>query len=256
MALMESSLARLARGLGVQISRVKTDQIRLPVESTDGDRTIVKAVQPFTMTSPERIWTLLEAVRYATEAKLPGAFVECGVWRGGSIIAMVKKLQALEVANRDIWLYDTFQGMTEPTEEDIEASTGNSARSLMNTTAIDDGNNVWAFATREDVERNLRETGYPSDRFTFVQGDVAQTLLTHVPEQISILRLDTDWYESTRVGLEILYPRLIPGGVCILDDYGHWKGARKAVDDYFEEQGFRPLMSPIDYSGRIFLKTS
>jgi len=88
-----------------------------------------------------------------------------------------------------------------------------------------------------------------------VEGDVAQTLTHTVPETIALLRLDTDWYESTRIGLEVLYPRLAVGGVCILDDYGHWQGARKAVDDYFEALGHRPYMHTIDYSGRVFIKT-
>ena len=103
---------------------------------------------------------------------------------------------------------------------------------------------------------NVRTTGYPFDRFTFVEGDVAQTLRSQVPDRIALLRLDTDWYESTRVGLEVLYPRLSVGGVCILDDYGHWQGARQAVDEYFERLGHRPYMHPIDYSGRVFIKTA
>ena len=252
---LERQVAAIAGRLGLSISRTSSQQERLPVETTEADREIVNAVRPFTMTSAERVWSLLQAVRYVTESQLPGALVECGVWRGGSVIAMVKKLQDLGMQDRQIWLYDTFQGMTEPTAEDVEASTGATARTLMDTTPVNDGNNVWALATRADVEQNLRSTGYPSDRFTFVQGDVAQTLTTHIPDQIALLRLDTDWYESTRIGLEVLYPRLVVGGVCILDDYGHWQGARKAVDDYFAEQGIHPFMHPIDYSGRIFIKT-
>jgi hypothetical protein len=93
------------------------------------------------------------------------------------------------------------------------------------------------------------------EQFTLVAGDVAQTLHEQVPETISLLRLDTDWYESTKLGLEVLYPRLAVGGVCILDDYGHWAGARQAVDEYFAAAGHRPFMHPIDYSGRIFVKT-
>ena len=82
------------------------------------------------------------------------------------------------------------------------------------------------------------------------------TLLDRVPEQIAILRLDTDWYESTKTELEVLYPRLAPGGICILDDYGHWQGARQAVDEYFSHNQPRPLIMPVDFSGRIFIKDS
>ncbi len=142
-----------------------------------------------------------------------------------------------------------------PTSEDIEAVTGVSAATMLGETPVGDGNNVWCVAGRVDVEANVRSTGYPFDQFTFVEGDVAQTLHASAPEQVSLLRLDTDWYESTKVGLEVLYPRLVVGGVCILDDYGHWQGARKAVDDYFEQKGHRPFMHSIDFSGRVFIKT-
>jgi hypothetical protein len=118
---------------------------------------------------------------------------------------------------------------------------------------MDDGNNVWCVASIEDVRVNVLSTCYPADRFEFVKGDVSQTLLSSVPDQLSLLRLDTDWYESTRISLEVLYPRLSVGGVCILDDYGHWEGARVAVDEFFGDH--RPLMHQIDYSGRIFVKT-
>jgi O-methyltransferase len=113
---------------------------------------------------------------------------------------------------------------------------------------------VWCVAGINDVRANVMSTGYPQENFTFVEGDVTQTLQETIPERIALLRLDTDWYESTRAGLDALYPRLEVGGVCILDDYGHWQGARQAVDDYFAQQGHRPYMHPIDYSGRVFIK--
>ncbi len=170
-------------------------------------------------------------------------------------MAMAKELRALGVNDRRIWLYDTFAGMTAPTSADIEAGSGVTAREMLATTPVQDGDNVWCVAGRADVEANVRSTGYPFEQFTFVEGDVAQTLRQNAPEKISLLRLDTDWYESTKVELEVLYPRLSVGGVCILDDYGHWQGARKAVDEYFDKLGFRPYMHPIDYSGRVMIKT-
>ena len=145
--------------------------------------------------------------------------------------------------------------MTAPTANDVEAGSGVTAAEMLASTEVGDGNNVWCVADRNDVEANLRLTNYPFDRFTLCEGDVNDTLHGPVPESIALLRLDTDWYESTRLGLEILYPKLAVGGVCILDDYGHWQGARKAVDDYFAERGARPFMHPIDYSGRVFIKT-
>lgn len=245
----------VARRLGLQVSRVSSNGTRLPVEASDADAALIASLSPFTMTSAERLWSLVGAVRYVTDTDLAGDFVECGVWRGGSVMAMAKELSNLGVTDRHIWLYDTFAGMTEPTEFDVEAGTGVAATDMLASTEIGDGNNVWCVAGRADVEANVRSTGYPFEQFTFVEGDVAQTLHSTAPESIALLRLDTDWYESTRAGLEVLYPRLVPGGVCILDDYGHWQGARTAVDEYFAALGHRPYMHPIDYSGRVFIKS-
>ena len=255
MSQFEKLVAAAASRAGLTITRTSSLMNQLPIEATDADRHIIDRVRPFTMTSPQRIWSLLKAVDYVVANELPGDFAECGVWRGGSVMAMALELRNLGLADRTIWMYDTYGGMTAPTAEDVEATTGRTAREMLETTELGDGNNVWAFATRQDVMRNITQTGYPLDRFRVVEGDVAQTLLTDVPERISLLRLDTDWYESTKVGLEVLYPRLVPGGVCILDDYGHWQGARTAVDEYFAAAGHRPLMMPIDFGGRIFVKT-
>jgi O-methyltransferase len=251
----ERAIDRTARRFGLAISRVGSEQNRLPVEATAEQSALIASLRPYTMTSAERLWSLLNAVRYVVEEGLPGDLAECGVWRGGSVMAMALQLKAMGVTDRRIWLYDTFAGMTSPTAEDVEAGTGTTAAEMLTATEVGDGNNVWCVAGRADVEANVRSTGYPMEQFTFVEGDVAQTLRDQVPESISLLRLDTDWYESTRIGLEVLYPRLVVGGVCILDDYGHWQGARKAVDDYFTARGQRPFMHPIDYSGRLFIKT-
>ena len=255
MSALERLVSAGASRLGLSVSRTSTLMNRLPIEATAADRATIEAVRPFTMTSSERIWSLVKAVDYVVSQPVPGDFVECGVWRGGSVMAMARRLGELGAADRTMWLYDTYEGMTAPTEADVEASSGLTARQLLDETEVGDGNNVWCVAGIDDVRANVASTGYPMDLIRFVQGDVALTLQESVPDRIALLRLDTDWYESTRAGLEILYPRLELGGICILDDYGHWQGARKAVDDYFDQQGFRPLMHPIDFSGRVFIKT-
>lgn len=207
------------------------------------------------MTSNERLWSLLNAVRHVVDTRVAGDLVECGVWRGGSVMAMASELKSLGSTDRRIWLYDTFAGMTAPTTEDVEEGTGVTAYSMLKSTPVADGDNVWCVAGLTDVQANVRSTGYPFEQFTFIEGDVGKTLLQTAPEKISLLRLDTDWYESTKMELEVLYPRLSIGGVCIFDDYGHWQGARRAVDEYFEKLGYRPYMHPIDYSGRVLIKT-
>ena len=97
----------------------------------------------------------------------------------------------------------------------------------------------------------MLETGYPMAQIQFVSGMVEQTLLKQKPEKVALLRLDTDWYESTKCELEQLFPRLVPGAVLIIDDYGHWDGCRRAVDEYFEQHQVRMLLNRIDYTARI-----
>jgi hypothetical protein len=97
-------------------------------------------------------------------------------------------------------------------------------------------------------------TGYPADRLHLVQGKVEDTLPGAAPARIALLRLDTDWYESTRHELVHLYPRLVPNGVLIIDDYGDWVGAKEAVDEYFAAQPFQPFLSRMDHTGRLAIK--
>lgn len=252
---MLNRINSLMSRIGFTVARTKSLNERLPVEATVRDRAIIEFVRPYTMTSSERIWSLLQAVRHVEGAAIPGAFVECGVWRGGSVMAMATALMDLGTPTRELWLYDTFAGMTEPSSYDVEASTGLDARSLLDSTEVGDGNNVWCAAGLQDVLANVQRTGYPEALVRVVKGDVSLTLAETVPDAIALLRLDTDWYESTRAELEALYPRLAVGGVCILDDYGHWAGARRAVDEYFAASQYSPLIHPVDFSGRIFVKT-
>jgi O-methyltransferase len=211
---------------------------------------------PYTMTTYPRMWALLQAVRYVHSNGIPGDFVECGVWRGGSSALMARTLDVLADSDRKVWLYDTFNGMTEPGALDVQSASGVSAATMMEMTEVGDGDNVWAYASLTEVLANLRELQIPSTRLQVVAGDVRLTLENHRPDAIAILRLDTDFYDSTTVELEHLYPRLSKGGVLIIDDYGHWSGARRAVDEFFQCQASRPLLIPIDETGRLCIKMS
>jgi hypothetical protein len=213
---------------------------------------IVRRVLPFTMTSPERIVAVCKAVEYVVTNRIPGDFVECGVWRGGSSMAAALALSRFEARDVGLHLYDTFEGMSAPGEHDLQAQSGRSAADLLARAEKDE--RIWCVASLEDVQRNLASTAYPAGRITYVQGKVEETIPGHVPDQISILRLDTDWYDSTAHELAHLYPRLAVGGVLIIDDYGYWAGARKAVDDYFAANRPAPLLNRIDGTGRIAVK--
>jgi len=204
----------------------------------------------YTMTSPERMYALWQAVLKVVRDGIPGDFVECGVWRGGSSMLAAHTFAQAGVTDRDIWLYDTFSGMPEPGEGDVDWA-GRPAAEVM---AGDDpvaAELVTAEASLEEVQKALALIEYPQERLHFVKGLVEETIPGEAAEQISILRLDTDWEASTRHELDHLWPRLSPGGVLIIDDYGHWAGARKAVDDYFAERDDAPLLVRVDYGGRV-----
>ncbi len=213
----------------------------------------IRKVQTETMTSPERIFGLVEATKYIVANNIPGDIVECGVWRGGSVMAIIHVLEEMHSADKSIYLYDTFDGMTEPTGEDVSVH-GGSAKDLLKENKKDEENVIWAYSGIDIVKKNVYATSYPKDKIHFVQGKVEETIPGTIPEKISLLRLDTDWYESTRHELEHLFPRLSKGGILILDDYGHWQGARKAADEYFGKYNINIFLSRVDYTGRIAVK--
>ncbi len=224
---------------------------RLPADFDPCTAAICREVAPLTMTSPERIAALVEAVRYVSRLAIAGDIVECGVWRGGSMLAVARTLLELGERRR-LHLFDTFDGMPPPGAEDLDL-TGAHAADLMAAEDRETGS-VWARSPLEEVRRNVLASGYPEADLHFVRGRVEETLPDQAPDRIAILRLDTDWYESTRHELVHLYPRLAIGGVLIIDDYGHWQGARRAVDEYFAGHGGRMLLNRIDTTGRIGVK--
>jgi hypothetical protein len=214
---------------------------------TDSERAALAAVASFTMVSPDRNVGLLRAIDHIVRWQIPGDFVECGVWRGGTSLLAANAFHAAGNTGRTLWLYDTFEGMPPPEEVDRDLS-GASASDLL----ADPG--VRCEASLEDVRTTMARTAYPADRIRFVVGKVEDTIPATMPESIAILRLDTDWYASTYHELVHLYPRLVSGGILILDDYGCWNGARKAVDQYLEENRIPLFLSRMDYTGRIAVK--
>lgn len=209
-------------------------------------------VAPFTMTSPERGFALWTAVNHVIDSGIPGAFVECGVWKGGSSMLIALTLLQRDVRNREIFLFDTFEGMTEPGPQDLDIH-GNHASDLMTgSSGAALAELVKASAGLDDVRAAIASTGYDMRLVHFIKGDVKKTLPETQTLRICLLRLDTDFYDSTLAELRHLYPRLATGGALIVDDYGHWRGARQAVDDYFAapEHGFsRPILWAVDYTG-------
>lgn len=209
----------------------------------------------FSCQMPEAIAQLCRTVEYLEAHGISGDFVECGVYRGASIIAIIRTLQRLGVTGREIWLYDTFEGMPEPEEVDqfyCEAP-GDNMR-FWDKTKRDDGGSDWVRAELNDVRANIAHAVYPTERIHFVKGMVEDTIPGTVPDKIALLRLDTDFYSSTKHEFVHLYPRVVSGGVVIIDDYGAYRGSRQATDEYLKEHGIRVLLARIDEHVRLFVK--
>src|SRR4051794_17883522 len=213
-------------------------------------RQMMLAARPRTMTSDTKLFSLIVATRHVVRHGIEGAIVECGVWRGGSMQVVAWTLLGMNAAGRDLYLFDTFEGMPPPEAQDVRFD-GRPAEALLEETPRT--GNVWAVAGLDDVRAGMAETGYPAERVHCIAGRVEETLPEHAPDSIALLRLDTDWYGSTRHELDHLYDRVPSGGIIIFDDYDYWVGARKAVDEFFEQRGERLLLVPMA-SGRIAVK--
>ncbi|MES2025542.1 MAG: TylF/MycF/NovP-related O-methyltransferase [Pseudomonadota bacterium] len=247
-------IKKIVRLFGFEIVRYRVDAPNLP----DVPESVIdtyKKVRPYTMTSPERIVSLCEAVKYIQDKNIDGDVVECGVWKGGSMMAVADTLLRMGDTNRDLYLFDTFEGMPPPTDSDVDIA-GTSAENLLNSSNKDADESVWCRATLDVVKNALGSIGYPGEKIHYIKGLVEDTIPQFVPSKIALLRLDTDWYESTKHEMEHLFPLLSKGGVLIIDDYGHWQGARKAVDEYLEKNDVTILLNRIDYTGRIAVKVN
>ena len=245
------------QSLGYQIVRsTPNSKLIFPIEASDEDRDLLRYIveKDISMVPLAGLWSTLSAVKYVCENKIPGDFVECGVWRGGNAIIAAEIFRRYNL-NRRVFLFDTFAGMTSPTTNDLGLLDNQPA--IKQYKKADKGtHNDWCYASIDEVRNNFRAKNLLDANIIFIQGDVENTLQNkeNLPAEVSVLRLDTDWYESTRVELEVLFPRLALGGCLIIDDYGFWSGSKKAVDEYFSAQKSKPLLQVTDYTRRISIK--
>jgi len=224
--------------------------LKFPVDMEEEFKEIYSQCRFFSMTSRENMYALYNAVKYLAKNNIPGDLVECGVWKGGSAMLMA---YALNPKNRNIYLYDTFSGMAEPETVDQQLADSASARDIWQKTK-QKNHNSWCFASLSEVNDNLLKTGYPPQKIFLIEGRVEETIPQIMPKEIALLRLDTDWYKSTKHELEHLFPRLVPGGVLIIDDYGSWAGAQKAIQEYRQENKIKMLLTRIDGTARLGIK--
>lgn len=231
--------------LGYEVRRkpAEDDGESFPPDFDQHARLLFQRVRPYTMTSMERVVALRDSVRYIASSKVPGDICECGVWRGGSMMAVALTLVEMGDTSRDLYLFDTFAGPPEPVSEDGPTAGDELAAALK----VPELANLPA----DEVRAKLEETGYPGEKIHLVQGLVEDTIPDRAPERLALLRLDTDYYVSTAHEMRHLYGRLSPGGILIVDDYGKFVGARTAVDEYFGSSGQQVLLNRIDATGRL-----
>jgi len=223
-----------------------------PVDFDPATIEMIQSVEGYTMTGPEKLFALRSAVKYITANNIPGDFVECGVWMGGSMMAAARTLLEAGDTQRQLFLFDTFEGMPKPTKEDVDWAGAN----MLERWNAEHRNrlNRDARASEKQVSSAMATVGYDMSRVHLVKGMVEDTVPLNAPERIALLRLDTDYYTSTLHELVHLYPRLVKGGVLIIDDYGHFKGAEQAVTEYFIGVGDHLFLHRVDYSARLLIK--
>lgn len=247
---MRTLIARRLRNLAIRIGGRPEPKDVIP-ELNDWQREMLDAVRPYTMTEATALWATLQAMQHVHDRGIEGDFVECGVWRGGN--TMIAGLMRKRLGgNFAIRAFDTFTGMTPPTQFDAKPNSSLDVQGKFDSLDAGDHND-WCYASIEDVRSSFAKVVGSDDLIT-IKGSVMDTLAdpANLPEKIAVLRLDTDFYDSTKVELEVLWPRLVPGGVLMIDDYGAWAGAKKATDDYFGED--RPWLQYVNHDVRLVIK--
>lgn len=209
-------------------------------------------VYPYTMVSAKRLSNIYRLAESAEKQKIPGAFAECGVWKGGcsAVMAFIAKKY---LSGRKLWLFDSFEGLPEPTEEDGQAAKGYArGRAEGKLSAINE-----CVGPLEDVKKIFFELLDINPAEVIISKGWFQNTLPvekHRIGKIAILRLDGDWYASTKTCLENLYDNVVPGGYVVIDDYVHWAGCKKAVDEFLAKKNITAKLITIDETGVYFQK--
>lgn len=241
----------LIRKTGLEVTRYRPrGKEKFPIAIPETFQTLYKKYQQYSMIKWQGLYTAFNATDYLIKNNIEGDIVECGVWEGGCSAIIAEHLANHNDTKRHFYLYDTYEGMSEPTEKDYSFATKQSAQDLYNTYQKD-GKTDWSVGSLDTVKKVMKQTGYPQKNLSFVKGKVEDTIPKTTPNKIALLRLDTDWYDSTKHELDHLFPKLVKGGILIVDDYGAWAGSKQAVDEYFDGKKHGILFHYDSVSGNI-----
>jgi len=240
--------------IGYNVSKINELENKIPIEASNFEINLINQVKEFSMCDYKNLYLSTQVAKYVKEKNIEGDVVECGVWKGGNLMIFNSLIKFYEM-KKQIFAYDTFEGMTKPSNIDLDFK-GNLANDLLAKTKVYSNNNdnIWCYSTLDNVKNNIKKITGEISNINFIKGDVLETLdiKINLPKKISILRLDTDFYESTKKELQVLFPLLQNGGILIIDDYGYWSGAKKAVDEYFENKYY--FKHVINCSCRMIIK--
>tara|TARA_Y100001934_G_C12305565_1_gene752225 strand:- start:166 stop:957 length:792 start_codon:yes stop_codon:yes gene_type:complete len=262
---MKSVIKKLFNQAGLDIVRLGNER-KLGYELEDEATECIQIIKDHTMLPKERLVTLYQQVSYCEKNRIPGCYVECGVWKGGAIGLMALANLNIGRERRQIHLFDAFQEICEPDAvvdgeqaiREVELLTGRKGQ-YKGTLEPVHGiyNSLGGPGTLAENQKLLEEViNYPEEFISYHVGWFQDTLPSHHEQigQIAILRLDGDWYASTKVCLDYLFDKVAKGGVVIIDDYGVYEGCRRAVDEFIAQKQITAYLAPVDSVCRFFIK--
>lgn len=271
--LMKRAAKKLLNAIGLDLVRLRSPlesnlclDERLGFEFEDEATACISIIQHNTMLSKRRLVTLYQQVAYCERYAIPGAFVECGVWKGGAAGMMALANQQTGKVRRHLHLFDAFQEICEPDDSVDGERALREVRQFTGRTGHDKGvlqplTGIYDFlggpGTLAENRQLLENTiGYPAEFLHYHVGWFQETLPAdhETIGPIAILRLDGDWYASTKVCLEYLFDKVVKGGIVIIDDYGTYEGCRRAVDEFIKLKQIQAYLAPIDSDCRFFVK--
>lgn len=224
----------------------------------------IDIIRKNTMLPSIRLISLYQQVVFCEKNETDGCFVECGTWKGGAVGLMALGNQNYGKKRRHIHLFDAFQDICEPDEtmdgekaikETKKWSSGKKSGKLRPLTGFYDS--IGGPGTLEENIILLEQTiGYDPQYIHYHEGWFQDTLPNDAGEisDIAILRLDGDWYESTKICLDFLYDKVVSGGFVIVDDYGHYEGCKKAIDEFIQKNNLKVFLNHIDYTCIYWIK--
>lgn len=197
-----------------------------------------------TMIGLKRLTNLQHCIEDVLTHGVPGDLIETGVWRGGATIFMRAVLKAYSITDRTVWVADSFMGLPAPNPVKYPMDSGDKH---YQTTHL--------AVSLDEVKSNFASYGLLDDQVQFLKGWFKDTLPGAPIQELALLRLDGDMYESTIDALVHLYPKLAIGGYVIVDDYGYAESCKQAVHDYRASQGISDEIKSVDWSGVYWQRT-